>query len=113
MVSRIHVLEEARHITFARDQIERLLPELNKAQVAWHQALIAQTALMVSRALVNPQVYASVGLDPVEARKAALGNPRYQDTLAWMGERITGYLDGLGLIPRHQRRLWRRSLLMA
>jgi hypothetical protein len=29
-----------------------------------------------------------------------------------MGERVTGYLDGLGLIPRNQRRLWRRSLLM-
>ncbi len=67
---------------------------------------------MVARALVNPQVYAAVGLDPVEARKAALGNPRYQDTLAWMGERVTGYLDDLGLIPAHQRRLWRRSLLM-
>jgi hypothetical protein len=32
--------------------------------------------------------------------------------MAWMGERVTDYLDGLGLIPRHQRRLWRRSLLM-
>ena len=112
MVSRIHVLEEARHMTFAREEIERMLPRLNRAQLRWHQGLVAQTAFMVARALVNPQVYAAVGLDPREARKAALANPAYQDTLAWMGERVTGYLDDLGLIPRHQRALWRRSLLL-
>ena len=74
--------------------------------------MTAQTAFMVARALVNPQVYAAVGLDPREARRAALANPEYQDTLAWMGERVTAYLDDLGLIPRHQRALWRRSLLL-
>ena len=112
MVSRIHVLEEARHMTFARDQIERMLPRLNRATLAWHQAMLGQTAFLVARGLVNPAFYEAVGLDPVSARRAALANPHYQQTMAWMGERVTGYLDGLGLIPRHQRRLWRRSLLM-
>jgi len=112
MVSRIHVLEEARHMTFAREEIERMLPRLNRAQLAWHQAMTAQTAFMVARALVNPEVYAAVGLDPREARRTALANPAYQETLAWMGERVTAYLDDLGLIPRHQRALWRRSLLL-
>ena len=112
MVSRIHVLEEARHMTFARDQIERMLPELNRATLAWHQAMLGQTAFLVARGLVNPAIYRAVGLDPAEARRAALSNPHYQHTLEWMGERVTTYLDGLGLIPRHQRRLWRRSLLM-
>jgi len=112
MVSRIHVLEEARHMTFARDQIEQMLPGLNRAKLAWHQAMLGQTSFMVARGLVNPAIYEVVGLDPVAARRAALSNPHYQETMAWMGERVTGYLDGLGLIPRHQRRLWRRSLLM-
>ena len=112
MVSRIHVLEEARHMTFARDQIERMLPRLNRATLGWHQAMLGQTAFLVARGLVNPAIYEAVGLDPVSARRAALANPHYQQTMAWMGERVTGYLDGLGLIPRHQRRLWRRSLLM-
>ena len=112
MVSRIHVLEEARHMTFARDQIERMLPSLSRGTLAWHQAMLGQTSFMVARGLVNPAIYSAVGLDPVAARRAALSNSRYQETMAWMGERVTGYLDGLGLIPRHQRRLWRRSLLM-
>jgi hypothetical protein len=112
MVSRIHVLEEARHMTFARDQVEQMLPGLNRASRAWHQAVLGQTAFLVARGLVNPAIYETVGLDPVPARRAALANPHYQETMAWMGERVTGYLDGLGLIPPHQRRLWRRSLLM-
>ena len=112
MVSRIHVLEEARHMTFARDEIERQLPRLGRAALTWHQAMLGQTGFMVARALVNPEVYRSVGLDPREARRVALGNPHYQQTLAWMGEKVTGYLGDLGLIPSHQRPVWRRSLLL-
>lgn len=112
MVCRIHVLEEARHMTFARDEIETMVPRLTKVTRTWHQASLAQTAFMVARSLVNPGAYAAVGLDPREARRTALRNPHYQQTVAWMGEKVTPYLDDLGLIPRHQRPLWRRSLLL-
>jgi hypothetical protein len=112
MVSRIHVLEEARHMTFARDEVESMLPGLSRAQLVWHQAMLAQTSFMVARALVNPQVYDAVGLDPRAARRAALTNPHYRETLVWMGEKVVGYLDGLGLVPGHQRALWKRSLLL-
>ena len=113
MVSRIHVLEEARHMTFAREEVERTVPTLSKAQLGWHRTLTAQTGFMVARALVNPGVYAAVGLDPREARRVAIANPHYQRTLAWMGERVLGFLDEQGLIGPAQRRLWKRSLLMA
>jgi P-aminobenzoate N-oxygenase AurF len=113
MVCRIHVLEEARHMTFARDELEEIVPRLGKVALLWHQASLAQTAFLVARSLVNPEVYRAVGLDPREARRTALANPHYQQTLAWMGERLTPYLDGLGLIPRHQRPLWKKSLLLA
>jgi hypothetical protein len=112
MVCRIHVLEEARHMTFARDEVERMVPTLNRAQLAWHQAMTAQISFTVARALVNPAVYDAVGLDRRAARREALGNPHYQDTVAWMGEKVTGFLDEMGLLPRHQRALWQRSLLL-
>src|SRR3954452_3275593 len=59
MVSRIHVLEEARHMTFARDEVQRLVPTLGKRQLAFHRLMTAETSLLVARALVNPQVYAA------------------------------------------------------
>lgn len=112
MVCRVHVLEEARHMTFAREEVERMLPSLGRVALTWHQATLAQTALCVSRSLVNPEVYRAVGLDPREARRTALANPHYRETLRWMGERVTAYFDDLGLIPAHQRGVWRRSLLL-
>jgi hypothetical protein len=112
MVSRIHVLEEARHMTFARDEVQRLVPTLSRGQLAWHRFMTAQTSFMVARSLVNPEVYTAVGLDPGEARRAALANPHYQATLAWMGERVVAFLDEQGLIGPAERPLWRRSLLL-
>ena len=113
MVSRVHVLEEARHMTFARDEIERTVPTLSRAALTLHRALTAQTAVMVARTLVNPRVYAALGLDPREARRQALGNPHYRETLVWMGERVVAFLDEQGLIGAAQRPVWRRSLLLA
>ena len=112
MVSRIHVLEEARHMTFARDEVERMVPKLSKRQLAWHRMVTAQSSFMVARSLVNPKVYTAVGLDPREARRVALGNPHYQETLAWMGERVVGFIEEQGLIGPAERPLWQRSLLM-
>jgi hypothetical protein len=112
MVARIHVLEEARHMTFAREEVARAVPALSRSARAFHQLITAQTALFVTRSLVNPQVYAAVGLDPREARRQALGNPHYRQTLAWMGERVLGFLDEHGLVGRAHRSTWRRSLLL-
>jgi hypothetical protein len=112
MVSRIHVLEEARHMTFAREEVERGVASLSRSALAWHQLITAQTAFFVARSLVNPQIYAVVGLDPRESRRQALANPHYQQTMAWMGERVLGFLDEQGLVGRAHRHTWKRSLLM-
>ena len=112
MVSRIHVLEEARHMSFAREQIQAQVPGLARRSLGWHRTVTAKVAFMVARSLVNPQVYDAVGLDPREARRQALANPHYRRTLAWMGERVVGFLEEQGLIGPRQHATWRRSLLM-
>jgi len=112
MVSRIHVLEEARHMTFAREELARTVRTLSRRQLAWHRMVTAQTAFLVARTLVHPDVYANVGLDPDGARRAASANPAYRRTLAWMGERVVAFLDEQGLIGPAERPVWKRSLLM-
>ncbi|MGN6781009.1 MAG: AurF N-oxygenase family protein [Marmoricola sp.] len=112
MVSRIHVTEEARHMTFARDEVTRTFPHLTTTARLWHQTVCAQICVMVARSLVNPQVYASVGIDPREGRRAALGNPYYRETLGWMGAKPVAWLREVGMIdPRHEK-AWRASLLL-
>jgi hypothetical protein len=111
MVSRIHVLEEARHMTFAREEVRRQMAGLKPWQVRVQQVLTAQTCFLVARALVNPEVYASVGIDPREGRRTALGNPHYRETMQWMGAKPLAFLRENDLLPRSQERVWRASLL--
>lgn len=112
MVSRIHVLEEARHMTFAREEVQRRMAGLSGVQLRVQQVLAAQTCFLVARALVNPAVYAGVGIDPREGRRTALANPHYRATMRWMGEKPVAFLREQGLVPPHQERVWRGSLLL-
>ncbi len=112
MVNRIHVLEEARHVRFAREELLREMRGRSRASLAYHQAVTAHAALVISRSLVHPQVYAAVGLDPRSTRRVALGNPHYQATLAWSAERVVAFLRDAGLIGLPGRRYWRRSYLL-
>jgi hypothetical protein len=112
MVNRIHVTEEARHVTFARDEITRVMPRLGRTERRWHQLLTAQNAYVAMRCLVNPQVYAAVGLDPSQARAAAMHNPAYHATIAWMGEKVMPFLEEQGMVGKAHRKTWRASMLM-
>ena len=112
MVARIHVVEEARHVTFARDELTKAVRGLGRTQRAWHQALTAQVAYVTMRSLVHPEVYAAVGLDPAEARRQALGNEHYRATIAWMGEKVVPVLEEAGMVGRSHLKTWRASFLI-
>ena len=112
MVARIHVTEEARHVTFARDELAKSVRGLGRTKLRWHQALTAQVAYVTMRSLVHPDVYAAVGLDPQEARREALGNEHYRETVAWMGEKVMPVLEENGMVSERDRKVWRASLLV-
>lgn len=114
MVMRIHVVEEARHVSFARDELEKAVRRMSRAERLVQQTLVAQAAFLMMRSLVHPQVYASVGIDPAEGRRTALSNEHYRSTVAWMGEKVVPYLEEQGMIPRSgpNRRAWRESFLL-
>ena len=89
-----------------------MVPTLRRRELVKQQLLTAQTCMFVARSLVNPAVYSAVGIDPKEGRRAALGNPHYRETMRWMGEKPIAFLRENGLIPRHQNKVWERSLLL-
>jgi hypothetical protein len=113
MVSRIHVLEEARHVSFARDELEKAVAGMGRTERLYHQTLTAQGAYVMMRSLVHPDVYAAVGIDPREGRRAALANPHYRATIAWMGEKVMPYLEEQGMVGGgYNRKVWRASFLL-
>ena len=113
MVSRIHVLEEARHVTFAREELEKSVARMGRTERLFHQTVTAQAAFVMMRSLVHPDVYAAVGIDPREGRRAALGNEHYRNTIAWMGEKVMPYLQEQGMVGGgYNRKVWRDSFLL-
>lgn len=110
-VARIHVTEEARHVSFAREELARATEGLSRAQRAWHQLITAQAAYVMMRNLVNPEVYRSVGIDPAEGRRAALGNESYRETIRWMGEKMMPFLEEHDMVGKAHHKAWRASFL--
>jgi hypothetical protein len=113
MVSRIHVLEEARHVTFAREELEKSVARMGRTERLFQQTVTAQAAFVMMRSLVHPDVYAAVGIDPAEGRRAALGNESYRATIGWMGEKVMPYLEEQGMVGGgYNRKVWRDSFLL-
>ena len=110
--SQIHVVEEARHMRFAREEITRRTPELSRLQLRRHRTGVASVAAILAENLVQPEVYASVGLDPKQAKAAARANTHYTDKLR---DASTGLVDSLrdaGLIGGASELLWKRAKLV-
>ncbi|MDT7655599.1 MAG: hypothetical protein QOF38_314, partial [Pseudonocardiales bacterium] len=113
MINKIHVLEEARHISFARAEVNRMVPKMGRIELAVNRVALALAAPSLVRLMLHPDVYQGVGVDPKQARRAARANPNYQQSIRWMGERIVGFLTEAGMIKGVvTKALWRRSFLL-
>ncbi|MGE5136879.1 MAG: AurF N-oxygenase family protein [Gemmatimonadota bacterium] len=112
MVNRIHIMEEARHIGFARAELARTAARLSRAERAYQRGVLAHIGYIVARNLINPEVYRSVGLDPREARRVALANPHHQQTVRYGGEKIMAFFAENGLVGQPGMRWWRKSFLL-
>ena len=81
---------------FAREEIARRTPELSSWQLRRHRTGVASVAAIVADNLVQPEVYASVGLDPKEAKAAARANTHY-------GDKLRDAVDRAGRLPAGRR----------
>jgi hypothetical protein len=98
MVNRIHVVEEARHVRFAREEVARQMQQIGPIAKIVSNLASAIVAAIVASTLISPDVYKEVGLDPDEALKAARENANYHETRRWMAEKIMAFLDEQGML---------------
>jgi hypothetical protein len=111
-VNRIHVVEEARHVRYAREELVRQVAGLSAPQRYVTRFVVGCAAQVIATHLVHPAAYAAVGLDPRQARRVAAASPHRRQTMKWAGARLVAFLDELGLIGAPGYQLWQRSGLL-
>jgi len=109
-VARVHVVEEARHVRFAREELARLVPTLSRAQLEKERWLTALVSTEVVNSLWQARVYRSVGLSGRVGRTAALANPHHQETKRYMLEKVLAFLTEVGMVGGSAERVWSRAL---
>jgi hypothetical protein len=111
-VSHIHVVEEARHVKYARAELARQVAAAGPAGLAYARLVIGRAAYSVARRLVHPRAYAAVGIPPRVGVAAARANPHWQETMRWAARKARAYLEELDLVAGPGRALWRRANLI-
>lgn len=111
-VCRVHVVEEARHVGFARTELAHAVRTASPANVRIQRELVGMTACAFMAHRMPAAVYRAVGLDPATARRQALANPHHRALLQRSGRKAVAFLTEVGLIGPGQRHWWRRAGLM-
>lgn len=111
-VNRIHVVEEARHVRYARDELPRIVERTHPVRLRLERMRLGLIAYEIATHLVHPGAYAAVGLDVDEARAQAAASAHRAETMRWSAQRLVGFLRETGMIDPVSERLWRKARLV-
>ncbi|HVU75081.1 MAG TPA: diiron oxygenase [Mycobacteriales bacterium] len=103
----IHVAEEARHLSFARGELEREVPKLGRIHLEVARIYCAIVARLASRNMVSSQVYAAIGLDPKGTAKVVRSSKARVETEAELAKRLVRFLSDVDLIGGPSAPLWK------
>ncbi|MFC7344350.1 AurF N-oxygenase family protein [Saccharopolyspora griseoalba] len=106
--SKIHVVEESRHMSFAREEIREHMQSIGKVKRRFSALAIAVVAYVIVSSLVSPKVYKSVGLDPKRAVAAVNANEHRKSMMRNASAGLMEFLSEAGLLTRPAIALYRR-----
>jgi len=103
-IARIHVLEEARHVSFAKTYLAEMLPTLSDDD----RRLVADAApalvAVVADLSVDPTVFEHLGV--AGGYEAARANPHHQAAVVAGLSKLTTFLTEIGVIDDEHRSAW-------
>jgi hypothetical protein len=106
--SRIHVVEESRHMKFARQEMRERIEGASPRRRRLSALVIAIAAQQIVSNMVNEGVYAAAGLDPRRAVAAARANEHHHTLMRSSCAHLMEFLDELGLLTRPALRIYQR-----
>jgi hypothetical protein len=110
-VARLHVLEEARHVSFAKTYLAEVWPTLSDEErtAAADFAPVAVSA--IAGFTIDPEVYRTLGIEGGEASAGA--NPHHRARIVEGLTKLTGFLKELNVIDAERRATWEALGLVA
>jgi hypothetical protein len=110
---RIHVVEEARHIQWAREGVARRM----KHASAWERGTVGRAigfgGPFMRDQLVHPAIYARAGLDGREAYRQAMANPNHLRVKQEGFDRLRKFLEEHDVFRGRARERWRAAGFIA
>lgn len=106
--SKIHVVEESRHMKFARQEIRERTDEAGPFRRWANGTLIAAIAYFIVTNMVNKKVYSAVGLDERRALAEARDNEHYKSMFRSSCKHLMEFLSEAGLLTRPAMAIYKR-----
>ena len=110
--SRIHVVEESRHMKFARQSVREHLAGAGRTRRQWSGLVIAIAANIIVSNMVSPKVYAAAGLDVDRAVREAKDNAHHKALLRSSCTHLMDFLSEVGLLTPAAVRIYRRANML-
>ncbi|MCM3298199.1 AurF N-oxygenase family protein [Streptomyces pseudogriseolus] len=111
-INNIHVVEESRHMMFAREETRRHLARAGRVRRRVQALLVAIAAYVIVTSMVNRKVYANAGLDEKRALREARANEHHKSMVRASCSGLMEFLSSAGLLTRPALFFYRRAHLI-
>ncbi|MFF0815158.1 diiron oxygenase [Rhodococcus sp. NPDC003318] len=108
----IHVVEESRHMAYARRKIRDRLTGLSRFRRSASTLIIALGTHLIARSLINRRVYEDLGLDWEAVKSNIDGNEHHRMMFRKAAEPFIEFLSKEGLLNFGARWIYRKSNLL-
>ncbi len=111
-VNNIHVVEESRHMKFAREETKARLKKAGWLRRQFHAIVVAIAAYAIVTSMWNRKVYANAGLDSKRALREAKTNEHHKSMLRSSCAGLMEFLNSAGLLTRASQWVYKRANLI-
>ncbi|MFC4852209.1 AurF N-oxygenase family protein [Actinophytocola glycyrrhizae] len=111
-INNIHVVEESRHMKFAREETRERLRGAGRLRRQINALVVSIAAYHIVTSMWNDEVYANAGLDTRRALREAKANEHHKSMLRSSCAGLMEFLDSCGLLTRAATRFYKRANLI-
>ncbi|GGF30589.1 membrane protein [Marmoricola endophyticus] len=111
-INNIHVVEESRHMKFARDETIERMRGIGALRRHYSAISVASAAYFIVTSMVSDEVYEVAGLDVARAKREAKANAHHHSMMRSSCRGLMEFLESAGLLTRPAAAIYRRAHLL-